>query len=207
MPAPDLREHWDRSYASGGEDRSWSEARPERSLRAIASTGVAPDAPILDVGGGASRLAAHLLAAGHTDVTVLDVSERALHVAQAALGEDAARVHWIAADLLEWRPERRYAVWHDRAVLHFFCDDAGRDRYARTLRAALAPDGHAVIATFAPHGPERCSGLPVRRHSAQEILDLLGDGFTLTDDAVAEHRTPSGAVQPFTWVVARRTRR
>lgn len=202
--AADSTAHWDATYAEGDEDRSWTEPVPQASLDAIARTGAPADAAILDVGGGASRLAACLLDAGRTDVTVLDLSIRALALARGRLGDRADQVHWVVADLLAWEPDRCYDVWHDRAVLHFFTSDDERARYAAVLRAALAPGGHAVIATFAPDGPERCSGLPVRRSSAAETLTLLGDGFAAVHTEVRVHRTPSGGRQPFAWLVARR---
>jgi trans-aconitate methyltransferase len=153
--------HWDGVYAGGDTSVSWAQDRPAPSLRAIAATAVSPRAPIIDVGGGSSMLAAELLAAGHGDVTVLDVSANALRLARERLGERADRVEWMVADLLEWRPRRRYALWHDRAVLHFFTRESDRASYAGRVREALAPGGHAVIATFAPDGPTSCSGLPV----------------------------------------------
>jgi trans-aconitate methyltransferase len=197
--------HWDAAYADGDEDRSWTEDEPADSLEAIAATGVPLDAPLLDVGCGSSRLAGRLLANGHTDITVLDLSAVALELARRRLGDEAEAVRWIAADLLTWRPERAYAVWHDRAVLHFFTAADDRRRYADTLCAALAPGGYAIIATFAPHGPQMCSGLPVIRSSAEEILSLLGAQFTARRMSVREHRTPSGSLQPFTWVVVQRS--
>jgi SAM-dependent methyltransferase len=130
-------------------------------LEAIASTAPRPDAPLIDVGGGSSRLTAALLDAGHSDITVLDLSEAALDLARGRLGPRADMVTWLAADLLTWQPTRQYAIWHDRAVLHFFTDPADRSRYVDNLRAALMSGGHAIIATFAPGGPEHCSGLPV----------------------------------------------
>ena len=198
--------HWDAAYADGDEDRSWTQERPAESLEALAFTAPAPDAPLIDVGGGSSRLAAALLDAGHSDVTVLDLSAAALDLARRRLGPRADMVTWLVADLLTWRPTRQYATWHDRAVLHFFTDPVDRSRYADTLRSALMPGGHAIIAGFAPDGPDHCSGLPVQRSSAQDIADLLGDDFELLHARVREHRTPSGTAQPFTWVIARRTR-
>jgi len=129
---------------------------------------------MLDVGGGASRLLRALLAAGYRDLSVLDVSKTALSLAQSRLGKNAERITWIAADLLAWGPPRRYFVWHDRAVLHFFVDPDDRRAYAQTLHKAVGPGGYAIIAGFAPSGPEQCSGLPVNRSSADDILDLLG---------------------------------
>ncbi|MGZ6709803.1 MAG: class I SAM-dependent methyltransferase [Solirubrobacteraceae bacterium] len=199
-------EHWNATYAGGDEGCSWTQAHPARSLEAIAATGAPKHAPIIDVGGGSSSLAGALLAAGYTDVTVLDISPAALRLARDRLGERAREVAWLTADVLAWRPARRYAVWHDRAVLHFFCDEPDRRAYADTLRAALVPGGHVIIATFAPDGPDRCSGLPVRRSSAGDILELLVGDFAPVRSDREDHRTPSGALQPFTWVVARRIR-
>ena len=204
MGTDETSRHWEDVYAQGDERASWTQDRPEASLRAIAAAGAAPDAPIIDVGGGSSRLAAALLEAGHTDVSVLDISAAALELAMERLGPDAGRVTWIVADLLGWTPERRYGIWHDRAVLHFFTADAQRAEYAARVRACLDTGGHAVIATFAPDGPTTCSGLPVRRSSADDVLALLGAGFRAIGTHVEHHRTPGGRTQPFTWVVARR---
>ena len=196
--------HWDDVYAAGDAGVSWAQAHAGPSLAAIAATGVALHEPIIDAGGGSSVLAGGLLAAGHTDVTVLDLSEQALRLARDRLGDRGAEVDWVVADLLAWRPPRRYALWHDRAVLHFFTEPAQRTAYARVLRQALAPRGFAVIATFAPDGPTRCSGLPVRRGSADEVLSLLGDGYELLQATRETHVAPSGRTQAVSWVTVRR---
>lgn len=200
----ELAAHWNETFAAGDEQRSWYEQRPSTSLRAIEHVVGPGTAAIIDVGGGSARLCGALLAAGYTDLTVLDISEAALDLARRRLGEDANRITWIAADLLQWRPPRRYAVWHDRAVLHFFINPEDRRTYAETLRSALAPGAYAVIATFAPNGPERCSGLPVQRFSGEELLDLLGGEFSVVETSVEIHTTPSGNDQPFTWLIAER---
>lgn len=202
----DQRAVWDGAFAQGDEQRSWYESRPSTSLNSIEAIASSRQVPIIDVGGGSSQLAGALLSAGYSDLTVLDISEIALSLARRRLAQDGERVKWVTADLLTWQPTRRYGVWHDRAVLHFFVDPADRRAYANTLHAALMPGGHAIIATFAPDGPTTCSGLAVRRHSAEEILELLGSDFTAIDSSVETHTTPSGRDQPFTWVVARRRR-
>jgi hypothetical protein len=135
---------------------------------------------------------------------VLDLSAAALRLAQERVGDRATNITWLAEDLLDWAPPRHYALWHDRATLHFFVDDADRRRYAEVARAAIAPGAHAVIATFAPDGPTQCSGLPVRRSSARNIASMLGAGFSLVSSTNELHRTPGGATQPFTWAVLRR---
>ena len=206
MSGDTLDRHWDAVYADGDATASWTQTHPTRSLDAIAAIAPELNAPVIDVGGGSSTLASALLTAGHTDVTVLDLSARALELARERLGDEADRVQWISADLLQWRPRRRYAIWHDRAVLHFFTTPADRAQYAATLLDAVRPGGHAIIATFALDGPDRCSGLPVRRSSAENILRLLGDEFAGVSADIEHHRAPSGRVQPFSWLVACRSR-
>jgi hypothetical protein len=112
-------------------------------------------------------------------------------------------VRCVRADLLEWRPDRRYDLWHDRAVFHFLVDPADRDRYLRTLREAVGPGRGIVIGTFAADGPEMCSGLPVERYSTDDLVEELGEAFELVATRREEHVTPRGAVQPFTWIAGR----
>ncbi len=206
MTEKSTEEHWQSVYQTRATDAvSWYQPRPDRSLAMIAATGVAKDAAIADIGGGASTLADHLLADGFTDLTVLDVSAAALDAAKARLGEKAGQVTWITGDIQTWRPERQFAVWHDRAVFHFLTAQADREAYVTTLTHALAPDGHVVMATFSPQGPEKCSGLPVMRHDASSLASALGGEFLLIEHHHEDHATPGGAKQNFIWCRFRRT--
>jgi trans-aconitate methyltransferase len=141
----------------------------------------------------------HLLEAGYVDVTALDISERALIGSKDRLGPRAGEVHWIVGDVLAWSPARAYDIWHDRAVFHFLTDGRDRDAYRATLLKGLRPRGALILGTFAENGPERCSGLPVHRWSAEALADELGSEFRLIESLREDHRTPGGAVQPFTW--------
>jgi SAM-dependent methyltransferase len=190
--------HWDHVYAAKPErELSWFQENPEVSLELIRASGTAKDAAIIDVGGGASRLADALLAEGFCDLTVLDISEQALGSAQSRLGPKAARVRWIAADVTAWEPARTYGLWHDRAAFHFLTEEAPRQAYAARLLRAVRPGGYVIIGTFAPNGPERCSGLPVMQHDAASIGAVLGERFTLIESRSHEHMTPAGRIQPF----------
>lgn len=172
------------------------------SLRMLDTAGVGPDASVVDIGGGASRLAATLLERGHGDVTVLDLSTVALDSSRR--GDRAELTRWVRGDVRGWRPERSFDVWHDRAVLHFLTTETDQARYRETLRAATAPGSIAVIATFAPDGPQQCSGLPVSRYTGEQIGGLLGPDWILVAETRDEHITPAGVMQPFTWVALRR---
>lgn len=198
-------DHWDERYRTVGADAvSWFEPHPTTSLELLVALGVTPADSVIDVGGGASVLVDALLVAGHTDVTVLDLSEAALATARGRLG-DPAGVAWVEHDLLTWEPERTWDAWHDRAVLHFLTDDHQRSTYADLLRRALRPRGGFVVGTFAEDGPEQCSQLPVRRYAPGEVADLLrGAGAVeVVEERRVVHHTPTGAPQPFNWVAGR----
>lgn len=194
--------HWNERYRSTGpREVSWYEERPTTSLELLAALGVGPAQSVIDVGGGASTLVDHLLRDGHHDLTVLDLSAIALATARARLGDPAA-VTWIEADLLTWQPTRRWDVWHDRAVLHFLVDEADRAIYRALLDRSLEPGGAVVIGAFAEDGPTHCSALPVRRHSPEDLVELLGD-IEVVEHRRHIHRTPGGADQPFNWIAGR----
>lgn len=197
------RRHWDDVYRTKRpEEVSWFEADPATSMRLL--TGASPrPRSVVDVGAGASRLVDELIAGGVEDVTALDVSEEALAALRRRL-PDAPDVRCVVADVTTWEPDRTWEAWHDRAVFHFLVDPADRSAYAATAARAVAPGGIAVLGTFAPDGPERCSGLPTARYDADALAAELGDRFQLERSEREEHVTPSGAVQPFTWVVLRR---
>ncbi|PWG63686.1 class I SAM-dependent methyltransferase [Spiribacter halobius] len=205
MTEADDRAHWEHIYATRSPEAvSWYQAEPTRSLELIEASGAGPHSALVDVGAGASRLVDCLLARGWQDITVLDFSVTALEAAQCRLGEPAAAVNWLVADVREYRPERPFDLWHDRAVFHFLTDAADREAYRRSLEAALRPGGHVVMATFGPDGPERCSGLPVVRYDAEALTAALGSGFRLLEERAEQHRTPSGVTQAFRYFLLRR---
>jgi len=196
--------HWESVYEGNrGDSVSWYQTEPVISLELVDLLGISTEAGVIDVGGGASVLVDALLHRGYADLTVLDISEAALQASQERGGGDAPAVEWIAHDLLTWEPTRRYDLWHDRAVFHFLSgDEVGV--YRDLLRRALAAPGYVVMATFAPDGPEWCSGLPVTRYGADQLMEVLGAEFMLIDQRREVHTTPTGSIQPFTWIAARR---
>ena len=194
----DRKSHWEQVYESKKPtDVSWYQPVPEKSLQLIHATGVDSADAILDVGGGASTLVDNLLADGIEDVTVLDISAQALRESRSRLGESADSVHWIESDVTEFRPERRYDLWHDRAVFHFLIEAVDRKRYIRIAKDALRAAAHLVLATFGPEGPLRCSGLEIRRYGIEQLQDLFGADFELRQYETQDHETPSGSVQQF----------
>ncbi len=203
---PVLVDHWQAIYRDKSEAQtSWFRAHLDESLRLIDELHLPAATPLIDVGGGRSTLADDLLARGFVDVTVLDIAESALAAMRERLGADAARLHWLVADITEAAlPAARYGLWHDRAVFHFLVDEVARKRYVARAAASVRVGGHAIIATFAADGPERCSSLRVRRYDADALAAEFQPAFDCVAVAREEHRTPWGDTQPFTYVVLRR---
>ncbi|MBA8884246.1 class I SAM-dependent methyltransferase [Dokdonella fugitiva] len=201
-----LRHHWDAVYRTRADTQtSWHCAHLDTSLRLLDALGLDAGAPVIDVGGGRSTFVDDLLARGLREVSVLDVAGEALAQARARLGASAAQVHWIAGDATTVElPAAHFAAWHDRAAFHFLVDADARRRYATTLACTVRPGGHAIIATFAPDGPERCSGLPVRRYDAAALAADFTPAFSLVAAERDLHRTPAGGEQAFTYVLLRR---
>lgn len=204
MSAP-AKEHWESVYATKPSDRvSWYRPHLDRSLAFIDAAHLPKDAPIIDIGGGASTLVDDLLARGFTNLTVLDLSQKALDVARARLGPRAPTVQWLCGDILTTPlPARTYAFWHDRAVFHFLTSPESRARYVDIVKRSVAPNGHVVIATFGPQGPEKCSGLEVARFTPEGIHDEFGVEFKKVGEDREIHATPWGSDQEFVYCYCR----
>lgn len=204
-------QHWQRVYTEKDPTAvSWFQPVPHRSIELIKA---AAPGRVIDVGGGASTLVDTLVGWPGVEVCVADIAARALELARARIGAAAAsRVRWIEADVTGPMPavaDGWADVWHDRAVFHFLTAPEARRAYARNLARILKPDGCAIVAAFAPDGPERCSGLQVCRHDADSIaaeLSASGRAFEIAETHREVHVTPWGSTQAFVYVVLRSPR-
>ena len=199
------RDHWEKVYrARKASEVSWYQPKAEVSLDLIRQVAPDLDARIIDVGGGASTLVDGLLDAGYRHVTVLDIAGASLAIARNRLGARASSVTWRETDILTAPlADDRYDVWHDRAVFHFLTEPSDRARYVAKIRESVKPGGHVIVASFAPDGPSKCSGLEVVRYSPDTMHAQFGDGFRLVGSVREEHRTPSGATQAFVYCLFR----
>lgn len=166
---------------------------------------LASDDSVIDVGGGSSLLVDRLLDRGLADVTVLDIAAASLDGARQRLGQRAASVTWVHADVVLWAPERTYSLWHDRAAFHFLTDPDDRRAYVSAASQAVAPAGSLVLSTFAHDGPEQCSGLAVQRWTADDLAAQFALAFEPMSSKTSVHTTPWGSEQRFTTVVMRRS--
>jgi SAM-dependent methyltransferase len=200
-------EHWNRVYEGRPtEELGWYE--PEASTLELVTAHSTPDDSVIDVGAGDSRLVGALLARGHSDVTVLDLSTVALERARDRLGSRAGAVDWVRADVTEFAPRRTWDLWHDRAVFHFLVTEARRDAYRAAALEAIAPGGRLVLATFASDGPEQCAGLPVCRYDVDSLPAAFAPEFeTVTVGPIAPRRSADGDQRPYVGAVLTRVDR
>ncbi len=201
----DAGSHWESIYRTKAPDAvSWYRSHLDRSLELIESAAPGRSASIIDVGGGESTLVDDLLARGYNNLTILDVSQTALDVTRARLGEAGKQVAWICADVTQADlPARTYDVWHDRAVFHFLVQQEQRNAYVRLAARAVKPGGHIIVSTFGPEGPTKCSGLDAVRYDAESLHGEFGTRFRLVQSSEELHRTPSGTVQQFLYCYCR----
>lgn len=192
--------HWDKVYGNQSPFKvSWYQKEPALSLRLIHHTAVALDAPIIDIGGGASVLVDRLCAEAYTNISVLDIAAKALEHARHRLADKACEVQWYNEDVVNFNLQQQFSVWHDRAVFHFLTDRADREKYVDNLKRTLSNGGHVIIMAFAIDGPAKCSGLDIVQYDADKLMAELGQGFKLIESGHETHNTPSGGEQKFAY--------
>jgi SAM-dependent methyltransferase len=188
-----------------GKDARRCVAPAGTSLALIRDLAVPSESPILDVGGGTSRLADELVRLGYTGVAVAEPSNGAIAGAKARIGNEASSISWIRADARRHDFDRRYAVWHDNGLLHTLTKVPDIDAYLATLRTALAPGGYVVLATFTACGPRRCCGLSIHSYHLGALEGLLGPEFVFERALLRWHETPEAGSAEWLHVAARRT--
>ena len=200
----DAQAHWEKVYTEKVSNAvSWYRPHLETSLALIERV-CSRNSAIIDVGGGESTLADDLLSHGYANVTVLDISQKAVDANKQRLGSAAERVHWLVADITKSElPRSTYDVWHDRAVFHFLTAPSDREAYVRQAAKAVKPGGYVIVSTFGPEGPTKCSGLDVIRYDAQSLHREFGVHFRLLESLKELHQTPFGTIQQFLYCSCR----
>ena len=201
----DVKEHWEDVWTrKKSNEVSWYQKYPKTSIDLILSTNSSKDAKIIDVGGGDSNLADKLLDLGFKKITVLDISSKALERSKERLGKKADSINWIDCDIREFDSDKRYDVWHDRALFHFLTDEEDMRKYVELIRKHVSDEGYVIISSFSTRGPMMCSGLDTRQHSEESMTKLFSNGFEHIKSFEEEHKTPFGVSQIFTCNVLRK---
>lgn len=201
----DQKEHWDKVYGTKAPDMvSWYAPHLETSLGLIHQAATHKDSTIIDVGGGESTLVDDLIKEGYRNISLLDISKKAIEVTKKRLGSSSRLVNWYCSDIRTVTlPQNYYEVWHDRAVFHFLTQEEDRRRYVEQVLHSVKSGGYVIISTFGPDGPKRCSGLNVVRYDAEKLHSEFGKSFSLIGSLLEEHKTPMHTAQQFLYCFCR----
>lgn len=192
------KSHWENVFSTKGEKEvSWYQQKPETSLQFFTENNIPKDAKIIEVGGGHSYLIDNLLDLGYTDVTILDISKNAIERLKKRLGEKASKVKFIISDVVEFFPDEKYDVWHDRASFHFLTSDEDIQKYKNLVSNSLNEKGLLFLGAFSENGPLKCSGLEITQYSESKIQSVFGNSFSVENCFTEDHQTPFDTVQNF----------
>lgn len=198
MGHPGRKVYWDTIYAQKNtREVGWFQSNPKVSLAFIYRSVKSTKDKIIDIGGGDSLLVDHLIHEGFEDITVLDVSRKAIQKARERLGTKGSHVKWIVCDVVDLDDRVQFSCWHDRAMFHFLITDEDIARYKTRAAECILPGGHLILGTFSKSGPKTCSGLEIRQYSQSELNGIFGDSFEMIDSMHTDHFTPSGNKQNF----------
>ena len=201
----DRKKHWENIYNTKSlNEVSWYQPTPETSLEFITNANLPRDAKIIDIGGGDSFLVDYLLELGYSNVSVLDISSKAIERAKQRLGEKASKVTWIVSDICEFQTLEKYDFWHDRAAFHFLTKDSDIQHYLEKVEQFISEKGILVIGTFSETGPLKCSGIEIKQYSMDDLKNVFSEDFECLNCFNTNHKTPFDTIQSFTFCLFRR---
>lgn len=190
------KKHWETVYETKNPDEvSWTQEVPKTSLDFINSFGLPKSAKIIDIGGGDSKLVDHLLEQGYENLTVLDISEKALEKAKIRLGEQAKKINWVVSDITQYEPDTTFDIWHDRATFHFLTSPEQVSKYLEIAKKSVSD--YLIIGTFSENGPKKCSGLDIKQYNEETLTAELKDNFVKIRCVTEDHKTPFDTTQNF----------
>ena len=194
----DRKAHWENVFSTKTEKEvSWYQEYPKTSVNFITALQLPLDAKIIDIGGGDSYLMDALLDLGYTNLTLLDISAKAIERIKSRLGDKASKVTFIVSDILDFDPFERYDFWHDRACFHFLTQSDDVANYSKIVSQAVAHDGKLFIGTFSDEGPKKCSGLEITQYNMESLRLVFERDFELSGCFTEEHPTPFDTTQNF----------
>jgi cyclopropane fatty-acyl-phospholipid synthase-like methyltransferase len=198
-----IKKHWENVYETKNPEQvSWTQEIPKTSLNLIHSFGLDKKAKIIDIGGGDSKLVDFLIEEGFENITVLDISEKAIEKAQLRLGSKADKVNWIVSDITQFAPATQYDIWHDLAAFHFLTTEVDINKYVKTIEKSVSK--HLIIGTFSENGPQKCSGLEIKQYSQETLEKLFQKDFQVIECFTEDHTTPFDTKQNFIYCSLKR---
>lgn len=198
MDSKERSQHWENIYTTKSlTEVSWYQPTPQTSIDLIKQCSKSKHDKIIDIGGGDSFLVDHLIELGYTDISVLDISEMAIQRAKNRLGEKAKLVKWIVSDIVNFKPQFSYDIWHDRAAFHFLTNENDIDVYKSLIGFSILKKGFLILGTFSNNGPLKCSGISIKQYNEQSLIELAQPNFKLEGSFTLDHETPFNTHQNF----------
>jgi 2-polyprenyl-3-methyl-5-hydroxy-6-metoxy-1,4-benzoquinol methylase len=192
------KEHWEKVFATKQEtEMSWYQQKPSTTINFFIENQIPKNAAIIDIGGGDSYLIDSLLEMGYTNLYLLDISENAINRMKKRLGEKADHVTFVVSDVLDFQPEIRFDVWHDRASFHFLTNETEISKYKSLVTNVMHPNGLLFMGTFSENGPLKCSGLEITQYSEAKFETIFQPEFSKINCFTENHQTPFDTVQHF----------
>ena len=192
------KEHWEKIYETKEEtDFSWFQPYPKTSIEFINLFELPKNAKIIDIGGGDSHLVDALIELGYTNISVLDISAKAIERAKKRLGDKAKTVQWIVSDVTEFETSEQFDFWHDRAAFHFLTSEVQIAQYLAIVAKSIKPNGHLLLGTFSEKGPRKCSGLEIKQYTEASMSSLFEKDFRRIKCVEENHPTPFNTIQSF----------
>ena len=190
--------YWDNVYATKESTAvSWYQEYPLQSIETIKRINLRHDAPIIDVGSGTSSLIPELIANNFVNITALDISQNALKISKMQLGENSKKINWVNSNILSAKlPSKVFAFWHDSATMHFLTSKKDISNYKKKIFDSLKPNGYILIMAFAENGPDKCSGIHVKKYSINTLSKEF-QNYDLLHGRNHSHFTPNGVEQKF----------
>jgi 2-polyprenyl-3-methyl-5-hydroxy-6-metoxy-1,4-benzoquinol methylase len=192
------KDHWEKVFETKDPNEvSWFQVYPKTSVAFLELFNMPLNANIIDVGGGDSHFVDALLEKGYKNVYVLDISSKAIERAKKRLGDNAAKVHWIVSDIVDFKPEIKFDFWHDRAAFHFLTSEEKIHQYVSIAENAINKNGYLILGTFSESGPKKCSGLEIKQYNERSMSFLFEINFERIRCITEDHITPFNTIQNF----------
>lgn len=189
------QQHWEKLFSKVDTTQVlWHQSSPDKSLELIMKH-AKTDAAIIDVGCGTSLLVDSLLHEGYKDITLLDISKTSLETVKKRVQNNTLTT--ICSDLLAFKSEKKFSLWHDRAVFHFLTQKEDRLRYFEVLSESLERGATVIISTFHIDGPTQCAGLDIVQYDVEKMQEELPRGLEITAHEAYTHITPKKTEQAY----------